>query len=688
MKLTCLSEGSGFHFPPCHMLELSGFRLLLECPLDLSALTVFSPIRTTTSTSTSSLSGLINALPWYKTVAALHLWDPSLIDAVLVSSPSALLGIPFLTRNPKFTGKIYATEVTARIGRLMMEDLVAMHAEFVRYHGPDDNVGLPEWMKWEELKILPLELRRIVMGEEGEELGSWMPLYSAADVKRSMQKIQPVKYAEETCFNGTLILKAFSSGLDIGSCNWTVSSPRRSISYLSSSIFESAHAMDFDYHSLRGNDLVIFSDFSSLNSMDNDCDNTSGRAYHNKTDEKDASRCSVSDKRATSDNKSQIVKDLCNTDESVEETDKIGFIASCIINSLKAGGSVLIPIGRLGVVLLLLEQISETLEYSNMKVPIFMISTTAQETLAFTNAVPEWLCKKRQEKLFSGEALFSHSDLMKEDKLCLFSLLYSTDLLMAWQEPSIVLSPHWSLRLGSVVQLLQCWHADNKCLIVLETDNMQQGINPEVALLPYNSVDMKVLQCSFLSGIKIQKIPPLLELLQPKLVLFPEILKSRCPAKDVDSCSFLYYSENKTIHVPSLRKDFDAQLATQLAVQLQPRRLLEKKIAIARLEGKLLLSNGKYHLVGLRKPLNLLNKQLLYLGPLDPACLLVALREREIIGSIHGDNNAADGDYLIRVIRPGQALVKTNSTRTVISCEDEKMGRLIYEVLSNVCDRI
>ncbi|XP_072998949.1 uncharacterized protein [Typha latifolia] len=651
MKLTCLSEGSGFHFPPCHMLELSGFRLLLECPLDLSALTVFSPIRTTTSTSTSSLSGLINALPWYKTVAALHLWDPSLIDAVLVSSPSALLGIPFLTRNPKFTGKIYATEVTARIGRLMMEDLVAMHAEFVRYHGPGDNVGLPEWMKWEELKILPLELRRIVMGEEGEELGSWMPLYSDADVKGSMQKILPVKYAEETCFNGTLILKAFSSGLDIGSCNWTIRSPRRN--------------------------------FSSLNSMDNDCDNTSGRAYHNKTDEKDASPCSVSDKRATSDNKSQIVKDLCNTDESVEETDKIGFISSCIINSLKAGGSVLIPIGRLGVVLLLLEQISETLEYSNIKVPIFMISTTAQETLAFTNAVPEWLCKKRQEKLFSGEALFSHSDLMKEDKLYLFSLLYSTNLLMAWQEPSIVLSPHWSLRLGSVVQLLQCWHADNKCLIVLE-----QGINPEVALLPYNSVDMKVLQCSFLSGIKIQKIPPLLELLQPKLVLFPEILKSRCPAKDVDSCSFLYYSENKTIHVPSLRKDTDAQLATQLAVQLQPRRLLEKKIAIARMEGKLLLSNGKYHLVGLRKPLNLLNKQLLHLGPLDPARLLVALREREIIGSIHGDNNATDGDYLIRVIRPGQALVKTNSTRTVISCEDEKMGRLIYEVLSNVCDRI
>jgi hypothetical protein len=33
------------------------------------------------------------------------------------------------------------------------------------------------------------------------------------------------------------------------------------------------------------------------------------------------------------------------------------------------------------------------------QVPIFVISETAEEIFAFTNALPEWLCKSRQEKV-------------------------------------------------------------------------------------------------------------------------------------------------------------------------------------------------------------------------------------------------------------------------------------------------
>nr|CAD1833441.1 unnamed protein product [Ananas comosus var. bracteatus] len=62
---------------------------------------------------------------------------------------------PFLARNPNFSAKIYATEVTARIGGLMMEELVAMHSEFVRYYGLEKRQGRPDWMKWEELERLP-----------------------------------------------------------------------------------------------------------------------------------------------------------------------------------------------------------------------------------------------------------------------------------------------------------------------------------------------------------------------------------------------------------------------------------------------------------------------------------------------------------------------------------------------------
>lgn len=79
-----------------------------------------------------------------------------------------------------------------------------------------------------------------------------------------MQKAQRLKYAEETCYNSTLIIKAFSSGLEIGTCNWTINGPKGGIAFISSSIFDSAHAMNFDYLALRGNDAVIYSDFSSL----------------------------------------------------------------------------------------------------------------------------------------------------------------------------------------------------------------------------------------------------------------------------------------------------------------------------------------------------------------------------------------------------------------------------------------
>lgn len=73
--------------------------------------------------------------------------------------------------------KIYATEVAVRIGRLLMEELVSMQAEFVQFYGPDRRPGFSEWMRWEELEKLSPELKKVVVGEAGEELGSWMPLY-------------------------------------------------------------------------------------------------------------------------------------------------------------------------------------------------------------------------------------------------------------------------------------------------------------------------------------------------------------------------------------------------------------------------------------------------------------------------------------------------------------------------------
>ncbi|KAL6957383.1 non-specific serine,threonine protein kinase [Sarracenia purpurea var. burkii] len=501
------------------MVNVCGFLFLLDCPLDLSALTIFSPIPTDSvamidedsdcspHTSLDSeycqkrqkmekpldANNLICLEPCYKTVKNLHLWDITFIDVVLISSPMGMLGLPFLTRTKGFSAKIYATEAAARLGQLMMEDLVAMNMDFRQFYGPRDSC-FPEWMRWEELEMLPAALKERVCGRDGSDISAWMPLYSAADVKDCMQKVQALKFAEETCYNGAFILKAFSSGLEIGTCNWTINGPKINIVWLSSSIFVTSQAMNFDYHALQGYDLILYSDFSLLDVVeDTGNENCFATAENNLS----AIGGAISLCSDDSDTRDVSTGSLLNTDDNSEDMEKLAFISSCAIDSVKDGGSVLIPIGQLGIVLQLLESISISLEALNLKVPIFIISSVAEELLAFSNIIPEWLCKKRQEKLYSGEPLFAHVDLIKEKKLHLFPAIHSDKLLKIWQEPCIVFCSHWSLRLGPVVHLLRRWCGDQNSLLVME-----ERVDADLGLLPFKPMAMKILQCSFLSGMK------------------------------------------------------------------------------------------------------------------------------------------------------------------------------------------
>jgi integrator complex subunit 9 len=108
-----------------------------------------------------------------------------------------------------------------------------------------------------------------------------MEFLSAADVKDCILKINTLNYAQEACYNGTLVIKAFSSGVEIGSCNWILNGPKGDIAYLSSSCFFSAHAMTFDYRSLKRTSSLVYSDLSSLSDAqdiddgDNNSDPTS-----------------------------------------------------------------------------------------------------------------------------------------------------------------------------------------------------------------------------------------------------------------------------------------------------------------------------------------------------------------------------------------------------------------------------
>ncbi|CAN8260185.1 unnamed protein product [Cochlearia groenlandica] len=603
MELTCLSNGDGFQYPPCHMLNLCGFRILIDCPLDLSALTIFAPVPYDVGFEASdvpmdaedpiqkkqklerqmTLDDLVCAEPWYKTVTALHLWELSLIDMVLISNPMGLLGLPFLTQNPRFCAKIYMTEATARIGQLMMEDLVSMHMEFRRFHGPYDSC-FPLWIKNLDRVEVPPLLKKVVFGENGDDLGSWMRLYSLENVKSCMKKVQTVKFAEEVCYNGTLVIKALSSGLDIGACNWLVTGPHGSLSYVSDSIFVSHHAKSFDFHGHMGKDVMIYSDLSCLQSAevaekgcispDTDSDYLSTISC-NKDDE-------------------NLAASLLDTEDSLEELEKLAFVCSCVAESADAGGSTLITITQIGIVLQLLELMSNSLESSSLKVPIFVISSVAEELLAYANTIPEWLCEERQEKLISGEPSFGHFKFIKDKKIHLFPAIHSPNLITSWQEPCIVFAPHWSLRLGPSAQLLRRWRGDPKSLLVLE-----DGISSGLGLLPFRPIAMKILQCSFLSGIRLQKLPTLLSVLQPKTILIPDAINQRINLSTMKTESIMnYYSENKTLLVPKNAGNADVEIMAELASKLSWRKLSQcENIGIARLKGELVMEDGKHRIV-------------------------------------------------------------------------------------------
>ncbi|KAJ9176324.1 hypothetical protein P3X46_011649 [Hevea brasiliensis] len=705
MKFTCLNKGNGFHLPPCYVLHVSGFRILLDCPLDLSALTVFSPVPADFCPSLLDESSncsfheslnmesksakrhkiekpldakdLIYAEPWYKTLKNLHIWDPSFIDIVLISSTMGMLGLPFLTRSKGFSAKIYATEATARIGQLMMEDLVSMHMEFRHFYGSEESDS-PQWMKWEELELLPSFLREMAIGQDGSELGGWMPLYSSVDVKDCLQKVQKLKYAEAACHNGALVIKALSSGLDIGSCNWTVESPEGNISCLSSSIFVSACAMEFDYRALQGADLILYLDFSSEDVIEDveHHDNYSSPTTNNLS--------TLSDE----DNWKELNECLLRNDESIEESKKLAFICSCVVDSVKAGGSVLIPLSRLGIVLQLLEQIPISLESSAVKVPIYVISSVAAELLAFTNIIPEWLSKLRQEKLFSGEPLYSHIELMKGKKLYVFPAIHSPNLIANWQEPCIIFAPHWSLRLGPIVHLLRRWCGDRNSLLVLE-----DGLDADMALLPFKPIAMKVLHCSFLSGIRMTKAQPLLKILQPKIVMFPEVLKQQINVSKLNSHSFsvLYYNENETLDIQSFKDNVDLEISTNLANRFCWRKLVQNNMDVTRLEGQLLIDESKHWLVSGNKVSDTSqNRPLLYWGLLDMGKLLTILSKMGISGSIEQGLNDAESDSvgIIQIHGPNKALIEVRATRTVITAPDENLAALIFEAISTLLDGI
>ncbi|CAI9090048.1 OLC1v1024733C1 [Oldenlandia corymbosa var. corymbosa] len=556
----------------------------------------------------------------------------------------------------------------------MMEDLVAMHKETRLFYGPEG--PSPEWLKWDAIELLPTALKEILIGRDGGDLGGWMPLYSAADVSKCMQRVQSLKYAEEACYNGILLLKAFSSGLDIGTCNWSITSPKQNVAYISGSVFASEISTKFDYHALWGSDVIFFSDCIAADLIHKDeVDFTSPGAAaelpSNLSEEPDAGE--------------RISEFLLNHDEFADESKKLTFLCSWALKSTNAGGSVLIPISRLGLVLQLLEHLTFSLQSQALKVPIYIISSVAEELHAFLKVMPEWLCKQRQEKFHSDQGYFSFMDLIEQKRLFLFPEIYSSELLAIWEEPCIVFSPHWSLRIGPSVHLLQRWCGETDSLLIIE-----EGVDANLACLPFQPMAMKVLHCSFPSGMKLREAEYFLQFLNPKYVLMPEKLKQDIRWSN-HSYSLIYYHESETLHIPRVKSGTDVDCKIYLDFQLCSTKMGQEDINIATANGDFSVIQGKIQLgIGHEQILRSRTTPLICMGCVDLQSLVTSLQKLgmntrvEEVMSLHGSESTS----FVHVVEPKKALLQLTSAHTIIIANDESLASVLTEAVQSILDCI
>lgn len=109
--------------------------------------------------------------------------DFAQVDVVLISNYLCMLALPFITEGSGFKGRVYATEPTLQIGRLLLEELVAYIDQC-----PKATLAT-QWKNFQHK--LPYPLCDVFKPK------SWKQIYNMASVNASLSTIQMVGYNEK-----------------------------------------------------------------------------------------------------------------------------------------------------------------------------------------------------------------------------------------------------------------------------------------------------------------------------------------------------------------------------------------------------------------------------------------------------------------------------------------------------------
>ncbi|PAA60261.1 hypothetical protein BOX15_Mlig001145g1, partial [Macrostomum lignano] len=256
---------------PVYLVEFCSTRLLLDCPLDFGPLLRCCPrhpllVGEASHQPAAEVEGKAwpgdsarpDGLP-FKTVEGVELLDAppcvsmpfstkhcpvvwSTVDAVLISSHHAILGVPYLTGCTDFAGRIFATEPSIEFGRQILEDLA---------NSVDQ---LPHCGKLEDV-VKRLREAGHPLADQAE---NWMPVFTAAQVQSAFDSVQRVSFNQRVQLLNDLLLTPVSSGFCIGGCNWLIESDFHRMAYMSASSQWTCHPLPMSWQALVGCDLLLF----------------------------------------------------------------------------------------------------------------------------------------------------------------------------------------------------------------------------------------------------------------------------------------------------------------------------------------------------------------------------------------------------------------------------------------------
>jgi integrator complex subunit 9 len=352
---------------------------------------------------------------------------------------------------------------------------------------------------------------------------NWKYLYSKEDVDLCLSKIKLIDFNERIDVYGSVIVQAKSSGYSIGSCNWSIESDCDNILYLSKSSLLGNHSKQFDISFLKQQiiDCLIISGFNQAPNCD-------------------------------------------------PELNVIEFCKACVY-TIKNQGNVLVPVLPTGKIYDLIEYLYRHLAENNLtNTPVYFISQTANQSLAYSNIFAEWLCESRQNFVYAAEYPFNHGELLKTGLIKIYPSITSK-FNEDFHQPCIIFASHTSLRFGDACHFIEFWkNSPNNAFIFTEPD-----FNPDF-LTPYQPIYAAIYHFPIDTSLNINQF---YKLIRETKQLNQLIVSNHCKLNDqqmIDtnklnqSTKFNYYSQNDIIKIALKRKYENCDIEADLALMIMP----------------------------------------------------------------------------------------------------------------------